>query len=92
MSDDDDKLLAQLKALPERKNRLDPAPAAREAFQNAFVPWHQRVFARSASAEVVTHADGSASLLARGIVPVFLAVVVAVYLLWAVSSVMALQG
>jgi hypothetical protein len=86
----DDPLLAQLAKLPERKNAHDPAPAAREAFQNAFLPWHQRAFARST--EVVTHQDGSASLLARSIVPVFLAGVVVIYLLWALAAAFSLQG
>ncbi len=91
-AEDKDPLLTDLAKLPERRNARDPAPAARAAFQNAFLPWHQRILARSTSAEVVTHQDGSASLLARSIVPVFLAGVVAVYLLWALAAAFSLKG
>lgn len=91
-----DRLLAELGALPRRRNEHDPAPAAREAFQNAFVPWHQRVFVRASSLQ--TDAGGTAVLapgparLTRAIVPLFLASVVAIYLTWAVSAALALQG
>ena len=79
---DEDPLLSQLKALPARKSEYDAAPKARAAFERAF---GQRV-----TTTVEVQADGS--LIARSIVPVFLAGVVAIYLMWAFASVLALQG
>lgn len=78
-----DPLLSQLRALPARKNEHDPAPKAREAFEKAFGR-------TTVTTTVEVRADGS--LIVRSIVPVFLAGVVAIYLLWAFASVLALQG
>lgn len=103
----EDPLLARLQALPPRRNEHDPAPKAREAFEHAFVPWPKRLFASanmSTSTSAASHEvqpDGSlvrgvarpdGSLLVRGVVPVLLAGVVAIYLLWAFSAALALQG
>ena len=71
----------QLRALPQKRNEHDPAPAARAAFDKAF---------GRTQTEVMVQADGS--LVARSIVPIFLAGVVALYLLWAFSAAIALQG
>lgn len=84
MSDLDEKL----RALPVKRNEHDPAPAAREAFEKAF----GRTTVRT---ELIVQADGSIAgrgVLARSIVPVFLAGVIALYLLWAFSAAIALQG
>lgn len=87
-----DPLLQQLQALPIRANEHDPAPKARDAFEKAF--------GRSTMTAVDVQPDGALvarsivarSIVVRSIVPVFLAGVIAIYLLWAFTSVLALQG
>ncbi|MFO0739273.1 MAG: hypothetical protein U0270_25480 [Labilithrix sp.] len=82
---DDD--LAQLAALPQRRNEHDPLPKARAAFDRAFDREPE------APPMLVGASVGSGGgLVARAVVPVTLAAIVAIYLLWVLSAAFALHG